>query len=72
MNTTLCPSCSGTGGHREVVRSRGGVRKVKCISCRGEGKVEADRVCCQCHQWLAGCTCHDRNLEIVVVRRVKA
>jgi hypothetical protein len=60
----VCPACGGAryrqahySDHREL-----------CFSCRGQGTVEADRVCPVCHRFIDFCSCPPRRGFEVIMR----
>jgi hypothetical protein len=62
--TALCPACKGRGNHsvkHAYVGAYGKrshrVEPVRCVPCRGRGRVEAERVCPQCGLFLDACQC---------------
>jgi hypothetical protein len=63
-STALCPACKGRGNHSVKHAYVGAYGKrshrndlVRCVPCRGRGRVEAERVCPQCGLFLDACQC---------------
>jgi len=49
-----CPVCGGDGWITEYR---------KCLTCLGRGKVEADRVCAKCGEFVSYCRCGRNHVE---------